>query len=197
VEVDLTAATWARFLRIALIPFILLAMSNPWGPDYLVAAALYWAAASTDALDGYLARRRGGDTREGTFLDLTADKLLASCTMIVMLGHALLPAWVVIVVVARELAVTGLRSHAASKGQPISTNIWGKAKTAVTSLAIAGILLREDLARGGSMARANPLGLAGAVLSFAWPLMVVAVTLTVFSGASYVLFHIRGLRSRG
>jgi len=194
---DLNAANWARFLRIALIPFILLAMSHPWGPDYCVAGALYWAAASTDVLDGYLVRRRGGDTPAGTFLDLTADKLLASCTMIVMLGQALLPAWVVIVVVARELAVTGLRSYAASKGQPISTNIWGKAKMAVTSLAITGTLLEEDLAQSGLMARANPLGLAGAVLSFAWPLMVVAVTLTVFSGASYVLVHIRGLRSRG
>ena len=114
---------------------VALLLSAP--PHRLAAAAIFSLASITDYLDGYLARRWHVVSEFGIFCDLVADKLLVSATLIAMIGIGLVPAWMVIVIVGRELVVSGLRSWAAAKGVVIPAGSWGKGKTLLTLIAIA------------------------------------------------------------
>jgi len=108
----------------------------------LFALAIFLAAAATDLLDGYLARRWGQVTTVGTLLDPIADKLLISAALISLVDTHRVPAWMVIVIVGREFAVSGLRSIAAASGYTIRASELGKSKmmaqVAAISLVIAG-----------------------------------------------------------
>ena len=107
-------------------------------PPHPIAAALLFALASlTDYLDGYLARRWQVVSQFGVFADLMADKLLVAATLIAMVGIGRVPSWMAIVIVGRELVVSGLRSWAAARGVVIPAGIWGKGKTLLTLIAIA------------------------------------------------------------
>lgn len=106
-----------------------------------VALTLFLASAATDLLDGYLARRWGQVTTVGTLLDPIADKLLISSALIAMVQIRLVPAWIVILIVGREFAVSGLRSIAASSGYTIKASELGKGKMVAQVVAISLLLL--------------------------------------------------------
>lgn len=122
-------------IRVGCIPLVLLLLSFPgkWGS---LGAALAFALASlTDTLDGFLARRFGSVTNLGKLLDPLADKILISSTMILLIPLGRIPSWVVILIVAREIAVTGLRAIAMEQGKVIQASTLGKTKTVLQSMA--------------------------------------------------------------
>jgi CDP-diacylglycerol--glycerol-3-phosphate 3-phosphatidyltransferase len=122
-----------------------------WMSDWreLVGVVIFLLAAATDWLDGWLARRHGQVTTLGTLLDPIADKLLTSSAFISLVELGLAPAWMVVVVVGREFAVSGMRSVAATRGVVISASRWGKLKTATQVVAIVLLILTNTLDRWG------------------------------------------------
>jgi CDP-diacylglycerol--glycerol-3-phosphate 3-phosphatidyltransferase len=130
-------------LRIFLVPFLVVVLLTKFEGREIVALAIFLLATATDFFDGWLARRRGEITTLGTLLDPIADKLLISAAFISLVELNLAPAWMVVVVVGREFAVTGLRSIAAEQGIVISASAWGKAKMASQITAISLLILSE------------------------------------------------------
>jgi CDP-diacylglycerol--glycerol-3-phosphate 3-phosphatidyltransferase len=111
----------------------------PTSPE-LFALAIFLAAAVTDLLDGYLARRWGQVTTVGTLLDPIADKLLVSAALVSLVDIHRVPAWMVILIIGREFAVSGLRSIAAASGYTIRASELGKTKMAAQVAAIALVI---------------------------------------------------------
>jgi CDP-diacylglycerol--glycerol-3-phosphate 3-phosphatidyltransferase len=109
----------------------------------LIAALVFILAASTDGLDGYIARKRKIVTNLGKFLDPLADKLLISAALISLVEMHRLEAWIAIVIISREFAVTGLRLVAAAEGQVIAASALGKLKTWVQIVAITAVMIRN------------------------------------------------------
>jgi CDP-diacylglycerol---glycerol-3-phosphate 3-phosphatidyltransferase len=138
-------------MRIFLVPLLVAALVQHnlrvyWGPKTIIAndffaLVVFLAAAGTDLLDGYLARRWKQVTTVGTLLDPIADKLLISAALISMVETRLLPGWLVILIIGREFAVSGLRSIAAAEGYTIKAGELGKTKMASQVAAIALTLL--------------------------------------------------------
>jgi CDP-diacylglycerol--glycerol-3-phosphate 3-phosphatidyltransferase len=106
-----------------------------------LALAIFLAAAATDLLDGYLARKWGQVTTVGTLLDPIADKLLISAALISLVQVSLVPAWMAIIIVGREFAVSGLRSIAAAEGYTIKASELGKTKMVTQVIAVSLLLL--------------------------------------------------------
>ncbi len=106
-----------------------------------LALIIFLAAAATDLLDGYLARRWGQVTTVGTLLDPIADKLLISSALIALVEIHRVPAWMVILIVGREFAVSGLRGIAAAEGYTIQASELGKTKMAIQVLAISLVMI--------------------------------------------------------
>ncbi len=111
----------------------------------IVAVGIFLAAAATDWLDGYLARSRGQVTTLGALLDPIADKLLTVSAFISLVELGFAPAWMVVVIVGREFAVSGMRSVAAARGVIMSASRWGKYKTASQVVAITLLILTSTL----------------------------------------------------
>ncbi len=131
-------------LRIFLVPLLIAALFSTRLPDQeLYATGIFLAAAITDVFDGYLARRRRQVTTLGILLDPIADKLLIAAALIslVQVAPRLVPAWIVVVILGREFAVTGLRAIASSHGFTIAANELGKAKMISQVVAITMIIL--------------------------------------------------------
>ena len=124
----------------------------------LFALAIFLAAAATDLLDGYLARRWGQVTTVGTLLDPIADKLLISAALISLVDIHRVPAWIVIVIIGREFAVTGLRSIAAASGYTIRASDLGKTKMIAQVAAISLVIAGKPLAATGSVGLAGDVG---------------------------------------
>lgn len=129
-------------IRIFLIPIFLVVVSLRVKYGDFIAAAVFILAASTDGLDGYFARKRKQITRLGKLLDPLADKLLVSAALIALVELDRLPAWVAVIIIGREFAVTGLRSIAAAEGIIISASAWGKLKTITQIIAIVALFLQ-------------------------------------------------------
>ena len=129
------------FLRLACIPLILICLLYPgrWGS--FLAALFFGIASITDILDGFFARKYGLVTILGKFLDPLVDKLLVSMTMIMLIPLDRIPVWIVIVIIAREMAVTGLRAVAVGEGIVIHASALGKYKTIFQSVALVGLCL--------------------------------------------------------
>jgi CDP-diacylglycerol--glycerol-3-phosphate 3-phosphatidyltransferase len=133
-------------IRIAIIPLIIILFYFPASPFMSFLAALVFSvAAFTDYLDGFLARRQGKVTFMGKAMDPVADKLLTSSAFIMLAAHGWVPAWMVCVIIGRELAVTGLRSVIAGKGLDISASRLGKLKTGFQIAAIIPLMIHYPL----------------------------------------------------
>jgi CDP-diacylglycerol--glycerol-3-phosphate 3-phosphatidyltransferase len=112
-----------------------------------LAVVIFLTAAATDWLDGFLARRRGEVTTLGKLLDPIADKLLTSSAFIALVELGLAPAWMVVVIVGREFAVSGMRNVAAARGVVMAASRWGKIKMVSQIVAITLLILSNSLER--------------------------------------------------
>jgi CDP-diacylglycerol--glycerol-3-phosphate 3-phosphatidyltransferase len=142
------ALTLARIFLVPLLVVVLLTkFEEPTGlgiPTELIGAAIFALAAVTDWLDGYLARRRKQVTELGRLMDPLADKLLITAALVSLVQMGLAPAWMVAVILGRELGVTVLRSLAYSRGVTISASVLGKAKMVTQVVAILALILGRD-----------------------------------------------------
>ena len=168
------------FSRIAatILVFILALINQP--VTFLIATLVFFLASVTDLLDGYLARRYHLVSPLGIFLDLTADKVFVSAILVAYVQIALVPAWIVVIIIAREFLVTGLRSVASAKGTVIPAGKLGKQKTFITLVAIGGILLAKGVG-------ANHLSLFPLMLNFSSNLVNVGDYLLVIADALMLL----------
>jgi len=131
-------------LRIAAIPLLVVLLLSPSREAGFWAAALFAIASITDWLDGYLARRMGIETVFGKFLDPIADKLIVMAALIMILPFNRVPAWMVLVILGREIIITGLRGLASTEGIVIPASNLGKFKTIFQIVAILCLLLHYD-----------------------------------------------------
>jgi CDP-diacylglycerol--glycerol-3-phosphate 3-phosphatidyltransferase len=113
----------------------------------VVAVAIFLTAAATDWLDGYIARSRNQITDVGKLLDPIADKLLTVSAFIALVELKVAPAWMVVVIVGREIAISGIRSIAAAKGLVMAASTWGKLKTFSQVVAITLLILSHTIER--------------------------------------------------
>ena len=179
--------------RIALIPIFVLILSFPfsWGQitfaeetmpiTHLVAAIIFLIASLTDWLDGYIARKYKLITNLGKFLDPLEDKLLVLAAFIFLVELDLVAAWIVILIISREFAVTGLRLVAAGEGIVLAASSMGKLKTASQLIAIALLLLHNF-----------PLAYLNIPLHTI--MVYLALILTVWSGVDYFIKNWHVLR---
>lgn len=130
--------------RVAAVPLIVIIMLSDSRAAGLWAAAIFGAAAVTDFIDGWLARKWGVVTVLGKFLDPLADKLIVMAALIMLIPFGRIPAWAVFLVLGREIIITGLRSIASSEGIVIDASDLGKYKTIYQMVAIPGLLLHYD-----------------------------------------------------
>ncbi|RLB54838.1 MAG: CDP-diacylglycerol--glycerol-3-phosphate 3-phosphatidyltransferase [Deltaproteobacteria bacterium] len=127
--------------RILIIPVVLVFITFESRINCFIAAGLFALASITDYLDGWLARRRGLITVLGKFLDPLADKLIVASTLVMLIPLGRIPAWVVVLLLARELAITGLRGIASSEGLVIAASQGGKWKTAFQLVGILALII--------------------------------------------------------
>ena len=160
--------------RIAAVPVIIILLLFPTRICTFIAALFFSAAAITDYLDGFLARKRGQVTTLGKVMDPVADKLLVSSAFIMLSSLGWLPAWMAGVIIGRELAVTGLRNIIAEKGEDLSASNLGKYKTGFQIAAIIPLMIHFPF-----------LGLNVQVIGtvFLWG----ALIFTIWSGMDYFI----------
>ena len=133
-------------IRIFLVPVFLLFIATkdiPYGS--FIATFIFILASLTDKLDGYVARSRNQITNFGKFMDPLADKLLVTAALISLVELQVVPGWAAVVIIAREFAVSGLRSIAAAQGRVIAASWWGKIKTVIQIIAIILLLLKINI----------------------------------------------------
>jgi CDP-diacylglycerol--glycerol-3-phosphate 3-phosphatidyltransferase len=167
----LLSMTYARVLLVPVVMGLILLGSSRNGA-YTFAAVFFALAATTDFVDGYLARRWALATTLGSFLDTTADKLLVSGALIALVDVGRASAWVAFIIIGRELLILGLRGVVAAEGTVFAPSIWGKLKTNVQFVAIVLALLRYH----------HPLG---PLLLDEWA-MLAAAAITVMSAVEYL-----------
>ena len=158
--------------RVACVPVLVVLLFFPHKATSFVAALVFGLASISDLLDGFLARRQQLVTTFGKFLDPLADKLIVSAALIMLIPLGRAPAWMVVVIVGRELAITGLRSMAVSEGRVISADELGKKKMVFQIVAILGLLLHYEY---------FGINFHAIGMFFLW----LAVVLTLWSGFNY------------
>ena len=131
-------------MRLVLIPPVMICLYFPGKLGSFLAALFFGIAAITDLLDGFYARRHKKITPLGKFLDPLADKLLVSVTMIMLITLGRIPAWIVILIIAREMAVTGLRGIAVVEGKVIEASSIGKYKTIFQLVSLSCLCLHYE-----------------------------------------------------
>jgi CDP-diacylglycerol--glycerol-3-phosphate 3-phosphatidyltransferase len=127
--------------RVVIIPVVLWLLDQGTPQSCALAAMVYAAAAITDLLDGYLARKMNVVSVLGQFLDPLADKLLVMASLVWMVPMGRIPAWAVVLLLAREISITGLRSIASSEGVVIAAGEGGKSKTALQMIGIIALII--------------------------------------------------------
>jgi len=172
--------------RLLATPVFILLLSISFTGNYILALILFLLAMLTDYVDGSLARSRGEVTDAGKLLDPLADKILISSAFIIFVGlpEVLLPAWLVIIIVSREFAITGLRLLAACQGKIIPAGKWGKHKTVSQVVAVTAVLIYLCLLYGSAESEREALrGYRP------WLLILVGITafFTLSSGFYYLL----------
>lgn len=170
-------------LRVIMVPFFVLFMLTDLGREAgkWIALVIFCLASLTDMLDGKIARARNLVTNFGKFMDPLADKLLVCSAMICLIPTGQLPAWVVIVIIAREFIISGFRLVASDSGIVIAASYWGKFKTVSQMLMV--IVLIADL--GGVF---DMIGTA---------LIWIALILTVVSLVDYIAKNVQVLTKGG
>jgi CDP-diacylglycerol---glycerol-3-phosphate 3-phosphatidyltransferase len=183
--VTLNVPNSITFFRVVLVPVLMafLLVDVPYGDVF--ALAVFVIAAASDSLDGYLARRFRQTTVIGAFLDPLADKLIVTAALVSLVELGALSAWVAMVVIGRELAVTGLRMIAAVQGTVIPASRWGKAKTASQMLAIAALIIEPRWLK-------PEWGVGGRTVT--WYLVLLMLVLTVVSGIDYFIHARQGFQ---
>jgi CDP-diacylglycerol--glycerol-3-phosphate 3-phosphatidyltransferase len=165
--VELNAANVLTLVRISLIPVLVALLLSTLADSDLLAAIVFVIASATDALDGWLARRRHEITQFGKLMDPLADKLLITSALVSLVALYRLDAWVAMVIIAREFAVTGLRMLALEQGEVVSASVWGKLKTVTQVAMVLALIWVDRPARWVDI------------------LVYVTVAVTVLSGADY------------
>lgn len=127
--------------RVLSIPLIVFFLTSPGPLPSFLAAVIFTVAAITDLLDGYFARLHKRETAVGRLLDPMADKLLVLSGMIMLIPLERIPAWMVVLIIGREVAITGLRGIASAEGVVIAASRWGKGKMVFQSSALIGLML--------------------------------------------------------
>jgi len=163
-------------IRVLMVPILMVFMLVDVPAGDVIALIVLVLAAGSDSLDGYIARRRRQTTVMGVFLDPLADKLLVTAALVSMVALGGLSAWVAMVVIARELAVSGLRLVAAVQNVVIAASTWGKAKTASQMLAIAALIVEPRWLKPEWTLWGHRV---------AWYLVMLMLVLTVVSGIDY------------
>ncbi len=161
-------------IRILAVPLAVGLMYFPHPITCLLAMVIFILASLTDLLDGLLARKYNLVTSMGKFLDPLADKLLVLSVLIMLVELGWLPAWVVILILGREITVTGLRAVAAEKGLVLAADTYGKLKTLFQVIALCPLILHYPWFGFDP----RPLG---------WVLIILALILTLFSGTNYMV----------
>jgi CDP-diacylglycerol--glycerol-3-phosphate 3-phosphatidyltransferase len=157
-------------LRILLVPALVVALTAEVPGGSAIAAGVFVVAAITDGLDGYVARSRQSITTFGKVMDPVADKLLIAAALLALVSLDRVAAWVAMVIIAREFAVSGLRIAAGQQGVVIPSSVLGKVKTMIQSAAVLALIAAPD---------------SGAV--WVHVLVYAMVLTTVVSGADYFL----------
>jgi CDP-diacylglycerol--glycerol-3-phosphate 3-phosphatidyltransferase len=170
--------------RVLLIPVFMVFMLYDFGmgtivvagtemmKEHLIGGLIFIIASITDWLDGYIARKNGLVTNMGKFLDPLADKLLVSAALIILVELGIAPSWIVIIIISREFAVTGLRLILAGGGEVVAANQLGKIKTTAQILAISSLLL-------------NNIFFESIGVPFGVIMLYIALVFTVWSGFDY------------
>ena len=190
-ELDTRGTSWIplipnilTFLRLGLIPFFVVLLINPTDMMRYSAAGIFIIAALTDLLDGWIARRYGSVSNFGKLLDPLADKILVTAALVMLVaqrsdltGEPWIPGWIVVLLLAREIWVTGLRGLAATEGLVMSAGDSGKVKSGLQMVAIVLLLIREPYIVIGD--RPITAGLAG------MNLLIVSIAFSYWGAIEY------------
>ena len=177
-------------IRIFLVPVFLVFITVkeiPYGS--IIATIVFVIASLTDQLDGHIARSRNLVTDFGKFMDPLADKLLVTAALVSLVELKLVAGWAVVVILAREFAVSGLRTLAASDGIVIAASWWGKIKTVTQMIAILLLLLKVNINTSASAISFvnNNSFLKGFFTYVPETIMFIAVLITIVSGIDYFI----------
>jgi len=170
-------------LRIFSIPLIIFFLTSPAPLASFLAALVFGLASFTDLLDGYLARQQKTETAIGKLLDPMADKLLILSGMIMLIPLDRIPAWMVVLIIGREVAITGLRGIASAEGVVIAASRLGKAKMILQSLSLGGLMLHYEY-----------FGINFHVLGMI--LLWIALAITLWSGIDYFWKFYQGVMKK-
>jgi CDP-diacylglycerol--glycerol-3-phosphate 3-phosphatidyltransferase len=140
-----TVPNWLTIGRILSLPIIIVLASFPSRGFGIAAAIVFSIAAITDFLDGYIARKTGQVSEFGKLLDPTADKIIVAAAFIMLVDLGRAPAWVIVLIICREFAISGLRAYAGTKNVVIEAGLAGKTKTTLQILSIIGLLINFTL----------------------------------------------------
>jgi CDP-diacylglycerol--glycerol-3-phosphate 3-phosphatidyltransferase len=169
--------------RVFSIPLMVFFLTFPGPLPSFLAALIFTIAAITDLLDGYFARLHKRETVVGKLLDPMADKLLILSGMIMLIPLERIPAWVVVLIIGREVAITGLRGIASAEGVVIAASRWGKGKMVFQSSALTGLMLHYQY-----------LGIDFHLLGMI--LLWIALAVTLWSGIDYFWKFYQGMVNR-
>lgn len=199
-----TPANVVTLVRICLVPVFVVALISPWpqwfglpqvADDWksLIAAGIFILISCTDWLDGYLARSRNEVTDFGKFMDPLADKILVMAALLALIELGSLPSWVVLVIVAREFIVSGVRMVAATEGVVIAASWYGKFKTVFQMIAIVLFTVKDS-----HMVGSASVAFSDGMWLLSWGVMLVALVLTVVSMLDYIAKarHLIGLGNK-
>ncbi len=166
-------------LRIGVIPVLFLILLSPGRTLSLCIAVLFILAALTDLVDGYIARRYGIVTKMGKLLDPVADKIIINTAMVLMIPIGHIPAWIVALIIIRDIIVDGTRNIALSDGIVIAASKLGKRKTLSQNIAVSSLIIHYPL-----------FGLNAHLVGMV--ILYVALILTIWSGVDYFVKFYRG-----
>lgn len=172
--------TW---LRVILVPVIVLALSHGSVEGGYFAALIFIIGSISDYFDGSLARKWGVVSSFGKFMDPIADKILVTSTLVMLIPSGRLDVYMVLILLARDTLISGLRSVAASENVIIPAGVLGKWKTAIQMIAIPAVLIHEPL-------MGVPVGRIG------YWILWISVALSVISGVDYVWDYMKAVAKR-